>query len=98
MGFYSKLGIPYVLFAMPLMYMMVTSKESTAWLVGFGTYFLGCVVVQAHYMEIAYRTPATVFFTRVLLCLGLAFVAAVGYAVFVTGNVDQLFEARPKDN
>jgi hypothetical protein len=98
MGFYSKLGIPYALFAMPLMYMMVTSRESTAWLVAFGTYLLGSVVVQAHYMEIAYRTPAAVFFTRMLLCLGLALVAAVAYAVFVTGNVDQLFEARPKDH
>lgn len=94
MGFQLKFGLPFVLFGLPLTSMAVATQESTAWLVAVGTYFLGSVLVQFHYMEIAYRTPAMVIFTRLLLCFGLAVLAAVAYATFLTGNVDQLLGAR----
>ncbi len=94
MGFQLKFGLPFALFGLPLACLAVTTEQGTAWFVAIAAYVLGSVLVQFEYMEIAYRTPATVIFTRLLLCFGLALLAAVAYAAFVTGNVDQLLEAR----
>jgi hypothetical protein len=96
MGFQLKFGLPFVLLGQPLIFMTIATKDDAPWLAALGVYFFGSVLVQFHYMEIAYRTSFTVIFKRMLLCLFIAVIVAPVYAIIATGSVDQLFEPRPK--
>jgi hypothetical protein len=89
-----RFGLPYVLLASPLVYLLVTRQLAEPWAVAIAVYYAGGILALARYEGFQYRVKPGVFWLLSIACLGIAFLAAAVYALIVIGNVDQLFAAK----
>lgn len=90
-----KFGLPFVLLAMPFLYLWASAKDQAAWLVAIGVYFFASVLVSFSYLQFAYRLSVWAILGRLFVGAMIALLSAAVYALAVTGSVDGLFAVKP---
>jgi hypothetical protein len=90
----QDLAVPFAIFGLPLMFLMVTRQDSAPWLVAWGVYIFAFVLTYAAYEGYAYRTSSAVIFLRVFENLLAALVVAIVYAFFMSPDLAGMFAPR----
>lgn len=92
----GKIGVAYVIFAWPLMFLIGTRQDFAPWLVAMGVYLVATMMTYAAYEGYTYRTSIAVLCLRALENLLAASVVAVAYAMFMSPDLTGMFAPRPE--
>lgn len=86
-----KLQLPFVVFALPLGYLIVSVEDYAPWLAALVVDFWLGLAVASHFELYAYRVNTLSIWARFLLVACVAFAIAPIYALVVAGQLDGLF-------